>query len=137
MPICATACGDVRVNPRATGPDDGSAGSAADHEILNAGLALAMDWGKDWLQPITARLRRAFPALTAAEAKRCNAVCKAAMERGIALVFELAAEHAGQVDQAEWRRRFAAQYPWAHAGNLGHLFSQGMYYAYKDGALAL
>lgn len=49
---------------------------------LNVGLMLAMEFGENWLEPIQARLRLRFPALSEREVSRCNTMCRAAMNFG-------------------------------------------------------
>jgi hypothetical protein len=109
----------------------------ADPEILNTGLDLAMEWGPNWLAAIQARLAERHPGLNAAELDAYDAACRTAMRWGHAQV----AEHwqAANRDGDEASRRFEAavreQYPWMSEKNLSHLFSQGCYYAWKDGGL--
>jgi hypothetical protein len=112
-------------------------------DILNHGLNLAMEWGKDWLQPIQSRLAKGYPKLTAKELDDYNKVCQEAMKAGHQLVDSLLSE---QWKQNSWktledvdsrilkplfRKSMNTQYPWVSEENLGRLFSQGMYYALK------
>ncbi len=104
-----------------------------DPVVLDAGLTLAMEWGEAFLQPIGPRLHAAFPALREDELVRHAKDCRAAMERGHAMVGELIAELGEPGDQLY--ERFAAQmlagWPWISRENLGRLYSQGCYYAMK------
>lgn len=106
-----------------------------DVTILNAGLALAMEFGENWLQPIQSRLAAKYPDLAAAELEAYNAACQKAMKSGHELV-RSCMKKAGGVQQ-EAQRLFCdaitERYPWMDDANVAHLFSQGCYYAWKDG----
>ncbi|HEX6372835.1 MAG TPA: hypothetical protein VF006_28190 [Longimicrobium sp.] len=106
-------------------------------EILNVGLDLAMEFGASWLQPIQPRLAKRHPELTAEELDAYEATCRAAMTWAQLQVPEL--WHAAGGKEREARRLFETsvgeRYPWISAGNLSHLFTQGRYYAWKDGLL--
>lgn len=108
-----------------------------DDEILNEGLEMAMAFGPDWLKPIQSRLAERHPGLSAAELDAYEASCRTAMEFGHAQV----PQHwnAAGGDKAAAFRRFEAavlaRHPWIDEKNLSHLFSQGCYYAWKDGGL--
>ena len=105
-------------------------------EQLNAGLALAMEWGENWLKPIQARLRLRYPQLSQAELDEFNRLCKEAMSFGHDTAYQLAMETAKRVHPDDFAPLFKARYPWANDKNIAHLFSQGMYYAWKDGGLS-
>ncbi len=110
---------------------------ADDPEILNVGVDLAMEWGPNWLADIQPRLVERHPELGAEALDAYDAACRAAMRWGHAQV-PVHWQAAGG-DQAEASRRFdeavRARYPWISEKNLSHLFSQGCYYAWKDGDL--
>lgn len=105
-----------------------------DTSILNEGLDLAMAWGDDWLSPIQERLARAHPDLSSDDLDRYDAECRAAMSRGHDLVGELARRERLPPGDELWRRfrtAMAQNDPWISDDNLGHLYSQGCYYAMK------
>lgn len=104
-------------------------------EQLNAGLALAMEWGENWLKPIQPRLRLRYPQLSQAELDQFNRLCQEAMKFGHDTVYELAMAAGNRVHVSDFEPVFKARYPWADNKNITHLFSQGMYYAWKDGGL--
>ena len=108
-----------------------------DREILNEGLALAMAFGPDWLQPIQARLAAQHPHLAAAELDAYDAACRGAMDFGYAQAYDRLAAAGGDDPAARpaFEQAMRARHPWVSAGNLSRLFSQGRYYAWKDGAL--
>lgn len=105
-------------------------------EQLNAGLALAMEWGENWLKPIQARLRLRYPQLTQAELDDFNRLCQEAMKFGHDTVYELAMEAGKTIRVNDFEPRMHARFPWVDSRNVAHLFSQGMYYAWKDGGLS-
>lgn len=96
-----------------------------------------MEWGPNWLKPIQERLAVKYPHLNVEELDAYQAVCRSAMNFGHEQVPEH--WHAAGGDQAEAERRsqqaVLARYPWVSPANLSHLFSQGCYYAWKDGAI--
>ncbi|HMR78253.1 MAG TPA: hypothetical protein PKD61_24260 [Polyangiaceae bacterium] len=105
--------------------------------ILNVALELAMAFGKDWLAPVQPRLRSRYPSLSFDELDAYDAACR----RVLAL--------SRQQAPACWRKAGARQsdalkyfgeavrvsFPWVNRDNLAHLFSQGCYYAWKNGDL--
>ena len=106
--------------------------AAARDAVLNQGLNLAMEWGSDWLQPIQERLAQRQPALSAAERDAINAICQAAMRFGHQTVYALAEAAGPNARREDFAAALHARYPWVDADNQARLFSQGMYYAWKD-----
>jgi hypothetical protein len=101
--------------------------------LLNRGLSLAMAWGEHLLAPIQQRLGREYPALSSAELDDVNAACQAAMKFGHAAAYALASEGHGHVDPQAFKARVKSRYPWVDSANIARLFTQSMYYAWKDG----
>ena len=108
-----------------------------DAQIFNAGLDMAMEFGKNWLQPIQERLHVRFPQLSEADLDECNEQCQATMKFGHLELRECWRAANSQKNAAFelFRNRVLELYPWVSAANLAHLFSQGCYYAWKDGEL--
>ncbi|HNY31432.1 MAG TPA: hypothetical protein PKO15_11150 [Fibrobacteria bacterium] len=106
---------------------------AMDPGILNVGLALAMEWGEEWLQPIQFRLATAYPHLSKAELDAYDTACRQAMSQGHReVVHTLSASHGDHTKHHElFRQAILTRHPWIHPRNLNHLFSQGCYYAMK------
>jgi hypothetical protein len=105
-----------------------------DPRILNVGLDLAMAWGDDWLSPIQDRLARAQPELSRDDLDRYDEECRAAMDRGHSLVYDLSVRHELQPGDELWelfRTQALRQDAWISDDNLRHLYSQGCYYAAK------
>jgi hypothetical protein len=104
-----------------------------DDAILNVGLELAMEFGKDWLMPIQSRLSQRFEALSAGDLDRYDKHCRETMKLGHRLVTEVLGEvgvlHASAPQL--FSERLRAQRPWVSPSNLGALYSQGCYYAMK------
>lgn len=118
--------------------------------VLNQGLALAMEWGENWLQPIQERLAKTAPALSMSDLDQVNEICQQAMRRGHELaanpctffgieppIFERdrlkakASEEKFRQLREDFRRTMREEYPWINDDNLGKLFSQGVYYGMK------
>lgn len=108
-----------------------------DPAILNKGLDLAMEFGQNWLRPIQSRLAGLFPRLSKEEFDEYDRICREAMKYGHAKLRVCWREAKADKPQAFqfFRRDIHALYPWVSESNLSQLFSQGCYYAYKDGEL--
>ena len=104
--------------------------------LLNEGLALAMDWGENWLAPIQERLRRAYPSLEPHELDAANATCQAAMRFGHESLHAMTLEDARNVTQEAFSALLLAGYPWVSAENAARLFRQSTYYVWKAGGPA-
>lgn len=106
-----------------------------DERTLNLGLGLAMEFGDEWLRPIQQRLARQLPDLEQSQLDACDRTCREVMKLGHERAVECVGD--GKRSQEEAFRLFAAtisaSYPWVSDANLSRLFSQGCYYAYKDG----
>ena len=112
---------------------------AMNERILNDGLHLAMEWGESWLQPIRERLGRLHPDLTPPELERYDKICREAMKRGHKLVPRCWREP-GTNEQnafASFSGEMLKNHPWISRENLQSLYSQGMYYAWKNGDIPL
>jgi hypothetical protein len=70
--------------------------------------------------------------MTQAEVDRLNAMIQAAMKAGHDLVYSMAEAKGKDVSKLAWQDIYTKQYPWVDQKNLNHLFSTGMYYAWKD-----
>ena len=103
-----------------------------EEEILNDGLDLAMAFGKHWLQPIQTRLSKIYPALSEEELNEYNAKVQEAMKFGHSTVYSLAEKDGKDTKPEEFNDIYIQKYPWVNSKNIKHLFSQGMYYAWKD-----
>jgi hypothetical protein len=108
-----------------------------DNAVLNTGLDFAMEFGTHWLQPIQERLAARFPSLSPSDLNEYDQVCREAMKFGhLRLVVCWREARADQQRASElFRRDIHARYPWVSDSNLEHLFSQGCYYAFKDGII--
>jgi hypothetical protein len=107
--------------------------SSSEEVLLNYTLDLAQEWGKQWFKPIQPRLHQTYPSLSVTELDRLNSVAQAAMKFGHNLVYLMAEEQGRNVSESTRRETYVARYPWVDEKNLRHLFSTGMYYAWKDG----
>ena len=108
--------------------------------ILNKGLEFAMEFGANWLKPIQERLAMKFPDLSEDELNNYNEACRAAMFGGQDFVYktlEATAEKREKITGGELKARLknflAEKYPWTDPSNTDKLYSQAVYYAWKDG----
>jgi hypothetical protein len=106
-------------------------GPICNEEILNVGLDLALEWGKDWLEPIQQRLAKKYPRLTEEELDGYNAVCRQAMDFSHSSVGDLADTRGLDVPYEEFVKLIRARLPWISDKNLSRAYSQGMYYIRK------
>lgn len=108
-----------------------------DPGILNQGMELAMEFGENWLLPIQERLARQHGELSPADLDEYERICRRVLKDGVEQV-RVQLRAAGR-EEKEAARRFeevmSARYPWMTKKALSHLFSQGCYYAWKDGDL--
>lgn len=111
-----------------------------EEEILNEGLALALEFGSDWLQPIQARLLSKFPELKIQDVNRYDKICKIIMKKGNEYIYKKLGDAASQrktikrEDLADDLQSFLERdYPWINSENMKRILSQGYYYAWKDG----
>jgi hypothetical protein len=114
----------------------GAGRSPGTEELLNEGLALAMDWGENWLAPIQERLHRAHPRLEPQALDAANATCQEAMRFGHETAYAMALEEGQNVRQDVFTARLLARYPWVSAENAARLFGQSTYYVWKAGGPA-
>ncbi len=97
-----------------------------DTTLANEALHLAMEWGKDWLQPTQARMKTRHPELNDAQLDEYDKLAQEAMRYGHRLVYE-----SPGCEREGFARAVLAKYPWVSAENIGRLHSQGQYYAMK------
>ena len=109
-------------------------------EILNSGLKLAMEFGKNWLQPIQNRLLKKYNFLTTEEVDKYNLICKEVMRNGNAFIYDTLSnltEKEATIKRRELKNQcdnfILEKYPWISKSNLSRLFNQECYYAGKDG----
>jgi hypothetical protein len=108
-----------------------------DPTILNEGMELAMEFGKNWLQPIQGRLGRKHKDLSHGQLDEYERVCREALTYGVEQVKVQMRAAARQEKKAArlFGEAMTARYPWMTPKTLSHLFSQGCYYAWKEGEL--
>ena len=101
-------------------------------QILNDGLDYAMEFGSNWLQPIQSRLVKLYPKLSDIELDDYNSRCQTAMKAGHDQVYALAEQSGKDASFDAFVASYTKSFPWVNDKNLKHIFSQGMYYAWKD-----
>lgn len=102
-------------------------------ELLNEGVALAMNWGEDWLAPINRRLAERHPQLSDSELEELDQTCRQAMT--FALETAHAMLHGGteRPSSEAFAPVLHARYPWLNQENVARMLNQGLYYAAKMG----
>jgi len=109
-------------------------------DILNSGLDYAMDFGKNWLLPIQERLKNKYIFLTEESLNEYDLLCREAMNYGHNFIQQTLLklhDDKATIKEVELKRHFinsvSNKYLWVNKSNLSKLFSQGCYYAWKDG----
>ena len=99
-----------------------------DTAILNTAMMLAMEWGPDLMKPTQDRLRKRFPKLSDQALNDYDATARAAMNFGHAYMYDHPSSSSEQLATA-----IRVRFPWVSDENLSRVYSQGCYYAWKDG----
>jgi hypothetical protein len=112
----------------------------SEEKILNQGLEFALEFGSNWLEPIQSRLSNKYPELSTDELNKYNSICRAAMKDGHDFIYKqltIAAKEKRKIKEMdladELKLLLHKKYPWIDSQNLKTIFSQGFYYAWKDG----
>lgn len=105
--------------------------------VLNLGLDMAMAFGEHWMSPIQPRLSAVHPELSPKKLDQFDAASRQAMKCGHDLVPVCFRETAGAQKEAYllFEKRLRDHYPWVSDAMASRLFSQGCYYAWKDGIM--
>jgi hypothetical protein len=108
-----------------------------EEEIQNAGLSFAMEWRSNWLKSISERLRKKFPYLTEQQLAEYDNYCRDCMSYAHSIVPKCWAETNKDQSKAYqlFEEKMRSRYAWITNSNLSHAFSQGCYYAWKEGDL--
>ena len=101
-----------------------------DTTLLNAAMQLAMEWGADFMKPTQERLRKQSPTLADKELDDYNTAAQAAMKFG----HDYVSKHPGCTGQA-LAAALRKTFPWVSDENASRVYSQGCYYAWKDGLM--
>ena len=111
-----------------------------EEDILNQGLYMAMEFGGNWLQPVDVRLKLKFNHLSDNRVSAYDVICRKALDQGHSFVMTSLvklAEEGKTVGGAEFKDQFdnyiKAGFVWINKANLEQLYSQGVYYAWKEG----
>lgn len=109
-------------------------------EILNNGYRMALEFGKNWLQPVNERLRKKYPKLSAEEIQEFSDTCHNIRKEGNQFIYnrlrqltelqQKITEHELNIELTDW---MGEHYPWVNNANIKRTISQGIYYAAKDG----
>jgi hypothetical protein len=111
-----------------------------EEDILNQGLIMAMEFGENWLQPISERLKLKFIHLSDNQINTYSLTCRKAMDQGHRFIMtsltELT-EEGRTIKDSDFKGQFnnyvKTNLNWINEANLRQLYSQGLYYAWKEG----
>ena len=106
-------------------------------EILNLSLNLALEWGENWLAPIQERLIKEIPTLTLNETNDLNLLAKTVRQDINSFIYKTLDAKGVETEQLKeiLSEYVKEKYSWIDQENFSRLFSQGCYYAWKDGLL--
>lgn len=108
-----------------------------DSNILNMSLELTLEWGEHWLAPIQERIMLKLPSLSLNQADFLDLFSKK-VQKDINLFIKqtLEKKRIGSEQLKEIVLSYINEkYSWINERNSARLFSQGCYYAWKDGLL--
>lgn len=100
----------------------------APNKVFNTAVALSLEWGENWLQPINERLLKIYPFLTRDETEELNEKCKQLQHYALELC---AKELEGKLTKDKIEIEIKIQYPNLNQKNIRQVIRQGMYYVRK------
>lgn len=106
----------------------------ADTALRNQALALAMEWGREWLQPIQARLAATHPHLDASQRDALDALARRTMRAGREALLTLLRDPRGDSELPSieaFRASLDPRFAWLDAAQRSRLYSQSIYYLRK------
>jgi hypothetical protein len=108
-----------------------------DSKILNMSLELTLEWGEYWLAPIQERIMLKLPSLSSSQADFLDSFSKE-VQKDINLFIKKTLERK-RIESEQLNEIVLSyineKYSWINEDNIAKLFSQGCYYAWKDGLL--
>ena len=105
------------------------------YEILNASLALAMEFGPNLNKPINSRLKKVFPELSRRERNGYNKICQDIVSFGRDYMFDhfynMKTEKDFELMKVKFTEDIRLRNNWINEENIRMLFNQACYYASK------
>lgn len=99
-----------------------------------------MEFGKNWLQPVNDRLKKKYAHLNIEELNYYDTVCRQARDTVCKFVYKRLSELCDNRDTIkendlndDFNLFVTEQFSWISSKNANALFSQSLYYAWKDG----
>ena len=110
---------------------DPESAQVLDAAVLNECLGFALQWGNELGQATRRQLATLHPRLADDALAACESLSRKAMLHGHRMFYAHAGpEHA---DRDHWRNAMHADYAWISEDNLGRIYSQGSYFAWREG----
>lgn len=107
-------------------------------KILNKGLRLAMQFGKNWLNPVNERLKKLYPFLSDVTIDEYSSTCANVLNDGINYIAKTLSEapNTPNKELSQLYNSFIIQsHPWISKSNTKALYKQALYYAHHDGLI--
>lgn len=104
------------------------------NQTLNDGLALHMEFGKNWLADIDKRLAEKYPDLTESDLRKVDKLCRQLTKKAREFVLNHPNKNEEEitfVDALDFKAFMSNQHKWINEENLSQLYSQSCYYALK------
>lgn len=96
-------------------------------DILNAAIALGLEWGEHWQAPIQARVVGIYPTLTETQADKLETLSREVQSFAFNLYEDV---YANTITRDKAESQMLAKYAFLDSENLTRLYNQGMYYAW-------
>ncbi len=101
------------------------------NELLNHALSLSMEFGENWLVDIDLRLKSMYPALSKAELRDYDNLCKEINRAAQNFISKNPKNDTQFIDFSAFEKFIKLKYEWINEENLSKLYSQSCYYALK------
>jgi hypothetical protein len=106
------------------------------------GLQMALEFGPNLNQPVNNRLKLKFPDISDKDLDQINQLCYLVRDKSHHFIYSTLAKVANKKQtipaselEMGLKQYLDSKYLWINAENLGRLYSQGCYYAWKDGLI--
>lgn len=110
-------------------------GEPSPEAILNAALAMELEWGDPRENPRDARLKRLYPGLSNSRVTEIFLLCSKVGMFGTGATYHLIMDETRDPSSALVGEIVRVQYPWVNDENISRMYSTGAYSAARDGVL--
>ena len=101
----------------------------SEDDILNKAMDLCLEFGENWRKPVDVRLQKLYPDISQDKAKEIDVFIRKTRDEIHEMIEQF---YLSKMPNEEMKKRMKDKFPFLNNKNLGHLHSQGIYYAWKD-----